>query len=148
MFVQPFAPAASFARYGIGCTANGLSPSLDAAPGSLPVLGTTFTFALSGLSPNPGATWLLIGCDLKQVQGSALPVELGALGLPGCLVWNSLDFVQAIVHPNATQVTASVVVPSTPSLAGCIVGAQAITFDNNSPNLLGAVSNGSILELR
>src|SRR5262249_9427922 len=84
-----FAPAAAptWTRHGTGCAGSNGTPALDAAPGAVPALGSTFALQLTSLPVQPGLAALVFGTDLGSWLGAPLPVELEPFGLPGCKLW-------------------------------------------------------------
>jgi hypothetical protein len=83
------APVATSVRHGRGCRGSVGTPSLDAAPGTGPALGATFTLRLTSLPSAAGVALLAFGLDLAQWNGVMLPLDLGAVGLPGCRLWTA-----------------------------------------------------------
>ncbi len=138
---------ATFTRHGSGCPGSAGTPVLDTVPPALPGLGTNFPLRLSSLPAGPGLALLTLGFDLGQWNGSALPIELTAFGLPGCDLWIGPTSGLGALLPYAGTATYSLVLPASPVLAGWRLGAQALVFDPAAANGLGAVSNAVILRL-
>jgi hypothetical protein len=141
------APVASWTRHGRGCTGSAGTPSLDAAPGALPTLGTSFPLRLSSLPAQPGLALLALGFDLAQWNGIGLPLDLTSLGLPSCLLWIAADGNVALAHPGGST-TYSLAIPAIPSLAGLVVGTQAFVFDAAAPGGIGSATNAGVLRLQ
>jgi len=83
--------AASLKAFGSGCPGNGGIPTLAAEAGSLPWIGGSFTVRLSNLGLNPfvNVPFLILG-DSKTAWGSvSLPLDLGAIGMPGCTLYSN-----------------------------------------------------------
>lgn len=82
-WVLTMAPAAAYGTRGHGC--GPVEPRLRPDPlfGALPVLGGTSFLAIDGLVPGQWALGL-IGVDARQWNGQNLPLDLTALGMPGC----------------------------------------------------------------
>jgi|JRYL01.1.fsa_nt_gb hypothetical protein len=96
------APVTAPARctpFGAGCSWGSGTPQLQAAPGSLPFVGQSFTVQLSQL---PGSIYspalLLGGLSNTHWNGQPLPRELTAFGMPGCQAW---------IAPEVTELLAS-----------------------------------------
>jgi hypothetical protein len=127
----------SYLRYGQGCPT--LPVSLDAAPGSVPAIGTTFTLAVSQI---PGGT-ILGAMVLSFVQQNT---ALDALGMPGCWQLLSLD-VASSLQVNAGLAALSLPIPSNQALLGVRLFGQAATFSPGVNALGVATSNGVELHL-
>jgi hypothetical protein len=82
--VAPAAP--TWTRLGRGCQGSAGTPSLDAA-NVAPALGAAFPLQSTVLPGSPGAVLLAFGLGIARWNGRALPVDLGAFGLPGCELW-------------------------------------------------------------
>ncbi|MGE3174591.1 MAG: hypothetical protein AB7O97_18310 [Planctomycetota bacterium] len=143
------APAtATFARGGVGCPGSAPTPSLDAAPGSVPALGTTLQLQFASLPQQPGALVLALGFDREEAApGLPLPAPLDAIGRPDCRLWNSLDLPFFVPH-NGGAAAFALAIPNDPLLDGLVVGAQAFVFDPLAPGGSGSVTNGAVLLLR
>lgn len=140
---QP-APVASSTRYGIGCAGSTGTPQLDAG---LPRLGTTVSFLLSGLAPQPGVVALLLGFDLVSWGSQLLPVNVDHTR-PHCLLWLSASTSATLLSVH-TGTTASIplAIPANPVLSGLVAGTQALSLDTGVAAGF-ALSNGAILQLR
>jgi hypothetical protein len=140
-------PAAvpTVARHGIGCVGSAGTPQLDASPGSLPALGSSFALRLTAL-PN-GIAFLLLGTDLVQWNGTPLPIA-PAPPRPDCLLWigPAAGVSVPLVHAGSTA-SFTLAIPVTPSLAGVVLGIQALAFDATNPSG-AALSNGLVVQVR
>jgi hypothetical protein len=146
--IWDFHPAAvpAFARYGVGCAGSDGTPSLDAAPGSLPALGAVLDLDLTQL-PNRGGTLLLgAGLGIGQFSGMPLPLDLGFAGMPGCDLWIGLDPAISIQHgfPAGGAHRISLQIPNVAALAGLQLALQAMVFDSAAPNGFASMSNAGI----
>ena len=104
---------------------------------SLPQLGTTAT-----LTTTQFALSSLLGI---QILGTTLlnpGVDLGVIGMPGCLQSVSLDVLYVLV-PAGGQATYGLVVPNNPSLMGATIGAQSAAFYSEA-NAFGMVTSNGI----
>ncbi|MGE3172349.1 MAG: hypothetical protein AB7O97_06955 [Planctomycetota bacterium] len=137
------APSASVARFGRGCGPQ--APDLAAAAGALPQLGSAFGLQLGALTATAGACYLGFGLD--PLHGTVWPVPLDAVGLPGCLLWTTVDFGSVVLHGGGSAAV-PVPIPADPRMAGLIVGVQALEFDATAPGGFGRTSNGLLLRLR
>src|SRR5262249_37775367 len=89
---------ATWTRHGLGCAGSAGTPSLDAAPGAVPQLGTTFPLQLASLPAQPGLALLTFGTGIARWNGAALPLALDGLGLPSCKLWIEPGAAGAIAH--------------------------------------------------
>ena len=136
------------ARHGTGCAGSNGTPSLDAAPGALPALGSTFTLQLGSLPNQPRLALVAFGTDLVRWNGGMLPLALDPLGLPGCRLWiGPAPGASLLLAYTGSSAALPVAIPADPALGGLIVGAQAFVLDPVAPSGLGAVSNGLVLRL-
>ncbi|MFN6146671.1 MAG: hypothetical protein ACK5AL_09960 [Planctomycetota bacterium] len=126
-------PAASITPFGQGCLGPyGQTPTLAAAPGSLPRLGQPCTFVVGALPGGLVAVPVFVfGFDNAMNHGSGgsypLPFDLGLFGWPGCQQLVSLDLTAfAITTTGSAQHTLQV--PFQPPLAGWSIHAQALVL--------------------
>jgi hypothetical protein len=133
---------ASLVPFGSGCAGpNALVPSLAAAPGTLPRLGTTMQFRAANLGTGFTVPMLVLGLSNTTSAGPppyALPFDLGGLGWPGCQQLVSLESTAATVA-FGDQVDFPLAIPLTAALAGFTFHGQAIVFYQPTGT---AVSNG------
>ncbi|MFY9341728.1 MAG: hypothetical protein WAT39_04520 [Planctomycetota bacterium] len=137
---------ASFTRHGLGCVGSAGTPSLGTTSSSTPALGTTFPFQLSALPTSPSFAYLTFGFDLATWNGIPLPIDLAAIGMPNCKLWVE-PLAGAILPTTAGAASFALPIPALPTLAGVVLGAQALSFDAQAANGFGALSNGAILRL-
>ena len=110
--------AARWSAYGSGCpSSSGVAPTLDAQPGSAPVLGQPLVLELGDLPATP-LVFVAAGLSGSQSGGVPLPIDLSSLGMPGCAQFvGDLGLLQA-APAVAGAATWSIAMPATPSLAG------------------------------
>jgi hypothetical protein len=136
----------TFAPFGIGCAGSAGVPVLAAVGSSLPALGTTFRLQVAPLPPASGAVVLAFGFDLAQWQGVPLPLELSALGLPGCRLWLSpAGGALFVLHAGGSAVIALPIAAS-PALRGIVLATQGLVLDPAAP-AGAAVTNAGVLRL-
>jgi hypothetical protein len=135
----------TWTRHGLGCAGSAGVPSLDAGPNP-PTLGSTFPLRLSALPVGPNLVYLAFGVGIDRWYGRALPVELGAFGLPGCKLWIDPGTGILLAH-SGTSTTCVLGIPNEPSLAGHMAVIQALVFDAAAGNGIGAVSNAGVIRL-
>jgi hypothetical protein len=135
---------ATYLPFGTGCAGGGGLPSLAAAPGSTPTLGTTFTVQVSNTG---GALLAALGVGVSRTVWGAipLPMPLAQVGIAGCDLLVSPDLVVAMTIPAAGVATAAVAVPNNPLLAGLVFFEQSLLLDPTAPNGVGATSNGAMV---
>ncbi|HEX6943204.1 MAG TPA: kelch repeat-containing protein [Gemmatimonadaceae bacterium] len=115
---------ASFVPFGTGCLGTGGVPTLAAAPGQLPWIGSTFTMDLTNL-PNPG-----VGLAFGFIGLAALPspVSLVVIGMPGCSAY--IDPIVAATLPTAGGGASwPFGIPSNLALEGAHFFVQGIVID-------------------
>ena len=122
------------------CVATGTTPPTLRATAPGPWIGTTFEQLVSGAG---GATPVLgvIGYSDSQWEQLALPLDLTAIGMTGCMLLTSLDLTNAL-----TSASWPLPVPNHPGLVGHTVFTQALV-PAPGINPLGALATNA-LELR
>jgi hypothetical protein len=136
---------ATWSALGAGCADSCGVPALDAPSAAGPALGAQFTVRVTSQCAQPAAGVLAFGFDLAQWNGTALPVELAPIGMPGCNLWIAPD--SGWLFPLAFQgsvATFTVQVPANPQLVGLVAGAQAVTLD---PTGTGALTNAVVMRV-
>ena len=140
--------SATWTRHGTGCAGSAGVPALDAAPGALPSLGTSFALQQTAMPSQPGAALLVFGLGLAQWNGRALPIALDAAGLPGCRLWLAPAAGASLLLAHAGNAASfAFAIPAQPALAGLVAGVQAFVLDAAAPSGLGAASNGGVLRV-
>lgn len=125
----PVASPASFTPFGSGCQSSAGVPQLDAASGSLPYIGESFTMQLTGIPASIySPAFLLTGYSRTAWNGNPLPFDLGPLGLPGCSAWISPDAVDLLVKVGGTA-TRTWSIPVVPTLVGAEIHTQGAVMD-------------------
>lgn len=136
-------PWAEFAPVGTGCASSAGVPRMEPAPGQLPWLGQSFTVRVGPVGTGPfSLPVMLIGASPSTWGGLRLPLDLGSLGMPGCVLYNDIVVTSAIPRTGST-VSWVQQIPSTPALRGQPFYLQALVLDP-FVNAFGAVvSNGA-----
>src|SRR5262249_21706004 len=127
---------ARWTAFGSGCAGTAGTPVLRPAAGSLPVLGRPFPLELAGLPPS-GLAAVSIGFSDAQWNGQPLPLSLSALGMPGCSLFASPDFL-FVLAISAGGASLAWPLPASPGLAGTTFVDQGFVLDPGS-NALGAI---------
>ncbi len=129
-------PVASYEQFGTGCAGSVGVPVLDAAPGSLPRIDSTFTLQLTNL-PAGNTAFVIFGFSNTDWAGIPLPADLTPFGLPGCTVYLSVDAAFPVANPSGTA-QFDLPIPNDPSLVGLTFFNQALVLDPGV-NFFGAV---------
>jgi hypothetical protein len=101
---------ASYVTSGAGCQGPNGVPAIAAATGSQPLLGETFTARCLNLSA-AGLAAGILGASNTLWGSVPLPLELSPIGMPGCRLYVSFDFVFGLVNNNGAA-TWSVPIPN------------------------------------
>lgn len=129
--------------FGTSC-AGSLAQTPQFSTSALPRLGQTFDLRITQA---PGNTVVAFAQGLSNTVAGAvpLPIDLGALGAPGCALLTSTDVVQGGVTNGSGGAILPFTVPTTPALAGFRWYAQGAVL--TSANALGVLTTNGI-ELR
>jgi hypothetical protein len=137
---QDASPTATWSQYGTGCAGAVGVPVLQAASGSRPALGTTFTADVLHL---PFAI-ALVSLGLSNTMTSSslpLPFPLDPIGMPGCQLLAD-PLILSMVVGSGTSASWSWVLPSTPDVFGFAFFNQAFSLDPAANPFGFTVSNG------
>ena len=132
------ATTASYTAFGQGCLGSAGTPSLAVASGR-PLLGTTMTLTGNHLPPAQ-LTVLLFGLSRTAWNGVALPLDLGAMGMPGCTLYVSGDALLSLLNWGG-QAAWAITVPLSPSLRGLRFFNQVAVLDTQ--NAFGMVASNA-----
>lgn len=137
-----FAPVqAGYQRFGVACTGSAGLPSLDAAVGTLPWAGYSFSSVLQNV-PATAPCVGLIGVSRQSWQAFSLPIDLSVVGAPGCSAFVSVEAVFQLANVGGSA-TWPLPIPWAAALLGARFYQQALVLDP-SANALGAtVSNAA-----
>ncbi len=130
--------------FGSGCPGSGgVVPRIGAT--GTPALGAPFKVNLSR-APVAQPALLLLGLSASNWYGLPLPLDLAFLGMPGCELRVSPDFVFSVATQgsvaNAAHASLPFAIPLVPSLAGISVYAQWYVVDPGPALLPGALTRG------
>lgn len=139
-FFEALMPAA-FQTFGAGCRGSVGAPSLTAAAGSLPRLGTNLDLRVTKL-PASAAGALYLGTSDKVFNSIPLPWDLTPYGMPGCSALVSLNIALPF-QAKAGVATPSLPIPSNRSLITYSIYLQALSIDPSANALGVTVSNGA-----
>lgn len=127
------AKGASFGTSGAGCAGSLGVPTMVAAPGSRPVLGSTLSVDLGNVPL--GVAIMAVGLSNTSLPPFTLPFDLAQFGMPGCLLRTDAQ-VTSIVAGVPPQANWTLSVPNNPGLQGLILYNQAFVVDPTA-NLAG-----------
>lgn len=132
---------ASYTAFGSGCAGSLGVPSLAAAPGSRPAMGTTFRADIDNL-PNGLAVIATGLSNTTTTTGQSLPLDLTFLGMPGCSLLADPIVLQTVVGAgNSAQWVWQL--PNAANLYGVTFYNQALSLDLNANPFGVTVSNGA-----
>jgi len=128
---------AQFAQFGQGCpTSAGVATISAVTP---PRLGTTFTMEFANLPLASSFLFTAQGFSATTWNSNALPFNLSAVGLSGCLLDVSADVLLGLGVTGGTA-TFGFTIPNTPSLTNLAYYVQAYVPDAGAPNDQGGLS--------
>jgi hypothetical protein len=127
-----FGTPASNTTIGAGCG------GLTLAATSRPVLGTPWSLTLGGVPANG-----TIGVEIYGLSDPGI-ADLAALGMPGCGLRASLDFLNVFVVAGPSHAY-SLPLPNNPVLIGTSVFATGAVFQSPPANAFGAITANGIL---
>lgn len=130
---------ASYTSFGAGCSGSLGVPTLQAAAGVEPAIGSTFQIEVGNLPTNLA----LMAFGLSNTTSGALPLplDLGVIGMPSCQLLVDPVVIEAIVGAG-NLATWTWNVPNNPSLSGLSFYNQAFSFDPPANGFGFAASNG------
>jgi len=130
---------ASATTYGTGCG----TPPMDFTPTSFAITGQNLTGTITN-TPTP-LCLVAFGASDTLVNGvPVLPFDLGAIGMPGCTLYQSTDIFGLGTTGNygTGQATFTLGIPSNPALWGQHFYFQAISYAPGVNSLDSITSNG------
>jgi hypothetical protein len=133
---------AGFSTFGQGCRGNAGVPSLAAAPGQWPWLGSPFTLQAARLPANQPLIGFLGFSRTTWFGQFALPFDLTSLGMPGCSLLVSGHLIDVVPNQGGTA-TWSLQIPTQTELVGANFYNQLFALDPGANPLGVIVTNGS-----
>ena len=130
-------PAAGYGFFAPGCTGTAGIPGNAAT--SLPKLGQSLTVALTNLAGTTNVAFFVLGASRTTSSAGPLPLDLGVIGAPGCLLRTSLD-VTLTATGTAGSALLTIPIPNAPSLLCGRLYTQALGLDAGA-NGLGATTS-------
>ncbi len=135
---DPVPGVATVSTFGSGCPAGA---PLELAVAGRPITGRTVDWVTSGIPPYSPLGALVLGLSRTNPA-----VDLGAIGMPGCLQFVDGDASAAFLITAETMLV-PLTIPNLPSLAGVTIHAQAVTLSLGFNPLGFLTSNGATLVL-
>lgn len=135
---DPVPGVALSSTFGTGCPSGA---PLTLAVAGRPITGQTIDWVTSGIPP-----YSPIGAVLVGLTRTTPAVDLGAIGMPGCLQLVDGDASAAFLITAATMST-PLPIPNLPALSGVTIHAQAVTLSLGFNSLGFLASNGATLQL-
>jgi FG-GAP-like repeat len=128
---------------GSGCPdSTGVVPRIGVGLGAK--LGGTMTVNLSDANPGLGGALLVLGHGNTAWGGVPLPLDLGVIGMPGC-IWHVEGATQLLVttvgsSAGRRRASYTIVVPASPQLVGLAAFGQWLVLDPPGAGSFGAVT--------
>lgn len=135
---------AGYETFGAGCSGAAGIPRLTLARG-LPWLGDDIEFRVINL-PGSAAAALFFGGSDSRWGPWRLPFDLGAVGMPGCNLFTSVEFAVPLAASGGSA-TLPLTLCACPELAGLRVFQQAVAKDPTANPLGAVVSNAAELRI-
>lgn len=134
------ATGARYSTFGSGCPGLLGVPTLGAAAGSRPALGSTFTQEVGNLPAGVG----LIGLGFSDTLSGPfpLPLDLGLFGITGCSLFVDPAVTLLLLSAGNTA-TSSMSIPLDPTLQGLTIFSQGFALDPTANPAGLTVSNAS-----
>lgn len=133
--------AAEYAPYGSGCAGALGVPVLTAAPGSLPLPGTTFEARIAGAPL--GVAVMISGLSDTQSGGLPLPLPLDPIGMNGCTLFAEALVLDLLVA-GGTTTTWTLALPGGAALLGLRFYNQGLVLDPAANGLGFTISNAAV----
>jgi hypothetical protein len=127
--------AGAFGAFGAGCPGSAGTPLLAPAPGQLPWLNENFVLELRSLPAAATLAFGILGGSRTAWGSLPLPLDLAAIGMPGCRLHASLDVALPLAS-SAGVASWTLPIPNDPSLHGATVYVQGGVADP-AANALG-----------
>ena len=128
-----------YETFGEGCPGPNGTPHLHAFGGTRPYVGGTLVLEATHLGSGPAL--LTIGASRGQWMFLPLPLSLGTLGFPDCMILSSVDATTLLLNNGGTA-EQEIPIPVEPMLVGQRFYDQVVEFDKLPAPTSLAVSNG------
>ena len=117
----------SFQTFGAGCKGSGGTPSLALDPSTKPFLGEKLKVEILH-PPVWQYGWMILGASNTQAGPVPLPLDLGAVGMAGCKLYVSPDFL-SLYFSNPVKNVWETRIPQNPVLLGSSFFLQYLSKD-------------------
>lgn len=134
-----------FQTFGTGCAGQFGVPVLDAGT-NVPRLGQPFPMTIGNLCPTAlNVAWGVVGAGNTWWNGQPLPVDLGIVGMPGCMLWIEPfpGASQTLTNLGGTALW-SLPIPLAAPLAGLTFYVQAMALEPGANPLGATVTNAGV----
>ena len=135
---------ANWSNIGGGCAGTKGIPALF--PAANPVVGTSYV-TRTAYAPNNSIGLFLLGFSSSVWSGGALPLDLGVIGAPGCLLRTDAVAMDAVVTDADGTASQSYSLPNDPLLVGAVLYQQLAAYDPTVNALGFTVSNAGALTI-
>lgn len=130
-----------FRSLGAGCAGRGGTPNLQIEDHAWARIAQPWVLRVTYV-PESGPITLGIGASATRWQSHVLPLDLGPLGMPGCSLRTSLDWLFPMTRTTAGARLA-LAMPNDPRLVGVRLYQQALVLDRPANAAGLTVSNGT-----
>ncbi len=117
----------SFQTFGAGCKGSGGTPTLALDPSTKPFLGGKLKVEILH-PPVWQYGWMILGASNSQAGPVPLPLDLGAVGMAGCKLYVSPDFL-SLYFSNPVKNVWETRIPQNPVLLGSSFFLQYLSKD-------------------
>jgi hypothetical protein len=138
----PVVPRAS--EYGAACVGSGGPLQLQLNAGTRATVGSTLGMRLTGMTYPFAVGFGFAGFSRSSVSGIPLPVDLAAVGIPGCNAYNSADINFGLGLPSGSPLATAwdVAIPNSAQFVGLDVFFQAVALEPFGYFRFATASNG------
>jgi hypothetical protein len=135
---------ANWSNIGGGCAGTKGIPALF--PAANPVVGTSYV-TRTAYAPTNSIGLFLLGFSSSVWSGGALPLDLGVIGAPGCLLRTDAVAMDAVVTDADGTASLSYSLPIDPLLVGAVLYQQLAAYDPTVNALGFTVSNAGAMTI-
>jgi hypothetical protein len=127
---------------GFGCVGSAGRPQLKERPGNLPWTAATYKLEVENLTSQSFEPAIgILGFSDRDWGTQTLPLDLGAFGMPGCLLLTSIDKT-FVLSKFAGRADWDLEIPNQATLSGVRFHLQVLVVDLGANDLGVTVSNG------
>ncbi len=129
----------TWTSFGKGCGST--APVLAPNAGTYPKIGSHYPLSLTTLPKTTKGAILSLGTSRSTWLTLSLPLDLKIFKMPGCMLYQSMDFLW-LMSPSGGTYKTTIPFPNTPALTGQKLYAQSLVVVPNVNPLWLQVSNG------